>query len=77
MSAVFTNECTGVIPLPAQKATTSASPAERQKTPAGLVTSTVSPAASWSIMKFDTTPPAVRLTVTANSGSTAGEDDME
>ncbi len=75
--AVFTSECTGVMPLPALKATTSSSPAVRRKTPAGRVTSRVSPAPSRSSMKFDTTPPSVRFTVTASSGSTAGEDDME
>ena len=75
--AVFTSECTGVIPLPALNATTSSSPAVRRKTPAGRVTSITSPAANRSFMKFDTTPPGVRFTVTVRSGSTAGEDDME
>ena len=77
VSVVFNSECTGVIPLPALKAITSSSPPVRQKTPAGLVTSTVSPSASRSSRKFDTTPPSVRLTVTCSSGSTAGEEDME
>ena len=76
-NAVFSSECTGVMPLPAQNATTSSSPAVSRKTPAGRVTSTMSPAAKCSFIQFDTTPSGVRFTVTANSGSTAGEDDME
>ncbi len=77
VSADFSSECTGVMPLPAAKATTSPPPPVRQKTPAGRVASTTSPAVRWSSMKFDTTPPGVRFTVTASSSSTAGEEDME
>ena len=76
-SADLTSEMTGVIPLPALKATRSPWPAVRRKKPAGLATSTTSPGARWSFNQLDTTPPVVRLTVTRSSASTAGEEDME
>ena len=75
--AVLAIENTGVIPLPPAKATTSVSPGGRQKTPAGQVVSMTSPGPSASIIQFDTTPPATRFTVTWNSSSTSGDDDIE
>ena len=69
-------ESTGVMPLPALKATTSPSP-RSWKNPAGRATSMRSPAATWSFIQFETTPPGVRLTVTRSSVSTAGAEDME
>ena len=76
-SADFIRESTGVIPLPATKATRSPRPAPSRKSPAGRATSTVSPAARWSFIQLEATPPGVRFTVTRSSRSTAGEEDIE
>ena len=76
-SAALSSENTGVIPLPALKATTSPSPGPRQNTPAGRVASTTWPGASVSFIQFDTTPPGTRFTVTCSSESTAGDEDIE
>ena len=60
------SERTGVMPLPAAKATTSPSPREL-KNPAGRATSMRSPVADESIIQFETMPPGTRLTVTRSS----------
>ncbi len=52
-------------------------PSPRQKTPAGRVDSSVSPAARESAIQFETSPPATRFTVTCSSSSTSGEEDIE
>ena len=76
-SAVFTRDRTGVMPLPALKATTSRSPAPSRKNPAGRLTSTTAPGTTWSLIQLDTGPPGTRLTVTRSSSSTAGAEDIE
>ena len=76
-TAALTIENTGVIPLPAAKATTSPSPRASRKTPAGGATSITSPTCSVSFIQFETMPPGTRFTVTRSSGSTAGQDDIE
>ncbi len=76
-SAAFKSETTGVMPLPALNRTTSSSPGSSRKNPVGRATSRTSPGARWSFSQFDTTPSGVRFTVTRNSRSTAGEEDIE
>ena len=81
-NAVLSSESTGVIPLPALRATRSPPPPKsppppRVNTPAGRVTSMGSPGARWSFIQFDTTPSGVRFTVTLSSVSTTGADDIE
>src|SRR5579872_3958800 len=74
------SEYTGVMPLPAPRATSSTGVEPvgvSWKYPAGGATSTVSPSTRRSSIQLETTPPATRLTVTCNSTSTAGDDDME
>ena len=76
-STLLAIDSTGVTPLPPQKATTGASPSGTQKTPAGRVTSSVSPGDTWSLSQLDTAPPGTRLTVTVRWGSVSGALDIE
>ena len=76
-STCLTIENTGVTPLPPQNATTGPSPGRSQNTPAGGISSSSSPAATWSWSQFDTTPPGTRFTVTASRSSMAGALDIE
>ena len=70
-------DITGVMPLPPQKPTSGRADSCGQNTPAGLVSSIVSPAERLSRNQFETSPPATRLTVTVSSVSVVGALDME
>ncbi len=76
-NAVFISEITGVIPLPALNAITSRSSGPRRKKPAGRATSTMLPGVRWSWIQVDAVPPGTFFTVTRNSSSTAGAEDIE
>ncbi len=76
-STLLAIDITGVTPLPPTKATTGRGAGSRQKTPAGLVTSSSSPSCTWSWNQFDTRPPGTRLTVTLRWASVSGALDME
>ena len=70
-------EITGVIPLPAAKATTSRRASIAPNVPAGAITSSTSPAWTRSFSQFETRPPGTRLTVICRSGSSPGVEDIE
>ncbi len=66
-----------MIPLPPAKAMTSPACVRRPNTPAGKVASTAAPGTSESSIQLETTPSAIRLTVTCSWSSTVGAEDIE
>ena len=69
-------ERTGVMPLPPAKATIGVSAACSTKSPAGGITSIVSPGARVSFIQFDIFPPGTRFTVTVKGSPVSGELDI-
>ena len=76
-STLLAIDMIGVTPLPPQNATIGWSPSRGQNTPAGGVTSRMSPSRTVSLSQLDTSPPGTRLTVTARSSSVSGALDIE
>ena len=76
-SALLMIEITGVMPLPPANATIGTSVARSTKSPAGRITSIVSPGASASFIQFDIGPPGTRFTVTVKRSPVSGELDIE
>ncbi len=76
-TALLTIDITGVIPLPPAKATTGTVVSRRTKSPAGRMTSIVSPAPSTSFIQFDMRPSTTRFTVVVSGSPVSGELDIE
>ena len=75
--ASFTIDRTGVMPLPAAKATTGAASSGSRKVPAGTVASSTSPGRTWSSIHVEPMPPGTRLTVVRSGSPRPGALDME
>ena len=76
-SALLTSEMTGVMPLPPANATIGTSVARSTKSPAGRITSMVSPGSRVSFIQFDIRPPGTRLTAVVKRSPISGELDIE
>ena len=76
-SAVLMIEITGVMPLPPANATIGTSVSRSTNSPAGRITSMVSPGASVSFIQFDMRPPGTRFTVVVKGSPVSGELDIE
>ena len=76
-STALAIDSTGVMPLPPARSRKSPCSAGGVKTPAGGMTSTVSPGPRWSQIQFETCPLRTRLMVTRSASSTCGVLESE